>query len=46
MCRTLLRIIRPKIRFLPLDESQWFHRQCAYSILIWTIAHVSAHYVK
>jgi NADPH oxidase len=46
MCRNILRYIRPKIKFLPLDESQWFHRQVAYSILIWTIAHVSAHYVK
>lgn len=46
MCRNLLRFIRPKIRFLPLDESQWFHRQVAYSMLIWTIVHVSAHYVN
>jgi NADPH oxidase 1 len=46
MCRNLLRFIRPKLRFLPLDESQWFHRQCAYSLLIFTIAHVSAHYVN
>ncbi|KAK0338043.1 hypothetical protein LTR91_013115 [Friedmanniomyces endolithicus] len=46
MCRNLLRIIRPKIRWLPLDESQWFHRQVAYSLLFWTIVHVSAHYVN
>jgi NADPH oxidase len=46
MCRNLLRFIRPKIRFLPLDESQWFHRQCAYAILLFTIIHVSAHYVN
>jgi len=46
MCRNLLRIIRPKIRWLPLDESQWFHRQVAYSLLFWTIVHVAAHYVK
>ena len=46
MCRTLLRYIRPKIKFIPLDESQWFHRQVAYSMLIWAIVHVSAHYVK
>ncbi|KAK0250787.1 hypothetical protein B0A54_02092 [Friedmanniomyces endolithicus] len=46
MCRNLLRIIRPKIRWLPLDESQWFHRQVAYSLLFWTIMHVSAHYVN
>ncbi|KAF2766178.1 hypothetical protein EJ03DRAFT_377208 [Teratosphaeria nubilosa] len=46
MCRNLLRIIRPKIRWLPLDESQFFHRQVAYSLLMWTIVHVSAHYVN
>ncbi|KAK3071006.1 hypothetical protein LTR53_009427, partial [Teratosphaeriaceae sp. CCFEE 6253] len=46
MCRNLLRIIRPKIRWLPLDESQWFHRQVAYSLLLWTTVHVSAHYVN
>jgi len=46
MCRNILRYIRPKIRFLPLDESQWFHRQVAYSLLFWTIPHVTAHYVN
>ncbi|KAL9630586.1 MAG: hypothetical protein Q9164_006339 [Protoblastenia rupestris] len=46
MCKNILRFIRPKIRWLPLDESQWFHRQVAYSLLFWTIIHVSAHYVN
>jgi NADPH oxidase len=46
MCRDLLRYIRPKIRFIPLDESQWFHRQVAYTMLFYTIIHVCAHYVK
>lgn len=46
MCRNLLRIIRPSIRWLPLDESQWFHRQVAYSLLLWTIVHTSSHYVN
>jgi len=46
MCRNLLRMVRPKIRWLPLDESVWFHRQVAYALLIFTIAHVSAHYVN
>ena len=46
MCRNLMRFIRPKLRFLPLDESQWFHRQCAYSLLFFTILHVCAHYVN
>ncbi|KAF4302555.1 hypothetical protein SLS57_002466 [Botryosphaeria dothidea] len=46
MCRTLLRVVRPKIRWLPLDESQWFHRQVAYAMLFWTCWHVLAHYVN
>jgi hypothetical protein len=46
MCRTMLRYIRPKVKFLPLDESQFFHRQVAYSLLFWTLFHVCAHYVK
>lgn len=46
MLRNLLRIVRPKVRWLPLDESQWFHRQCAYSLLIWTIVHTGSHYVN
>lgn len=46
MCRNILRWVRPKVRFLPLDESQWFHRQVAYSMLVYTIIHVSAHYVN
>jgi NADPH oxidase len=46
MCRNILRWVRPKVRFLPLDESQWFHRQVAYSMLFWTIVHVCGHYVK
>ncbi len=46
MCRNLLRWVRPKLKFLPLDESQWFHRQVAYAMLIFVIAHVMAHYVN
>ncbi|KAI4285097.1 MAG: hypothetical protein L6R38_000938 [Xanthoria sp. 2 TBL-2021] len=46
MCKNVLRWIRPKVRILPLDQSQWFHRQVAYSLLFWTILHVSAHYVN
>ncbi|KAL1962178.1 hypothetical protein VTN77DRAFT_524 [Rasamsonia byssochlamydoides] len=46
MCRNLLRYVRPKIRWLPLDESIWFHRQVAYAMLIFTIIHTSAHYVN
>lgn len=46
VCRTIVRWIRPKIRFLPLDENIWFHRQVAYAMLLFTLLHVAAHYVK
>ncbi|KAI9848284.1 MAG: hypothetical protein M1837_000548 [Sclerophora amabilis] len=46
MCRNILRWVRPKVRWIPLDESQWFHRQVAYAMLFFTIVHVCAHYVN
>ncbi|KAI4216576.1 MAG: hypothetical protein LQ351_001065 [Letrouitia transgressa] len=46
MCKNILRWVRPKVRWLPLDESKWFHRQVAYSLLFWSIVHTSAHYVN
>jgi NADPH oxidase 1 len=46
MCRTVMRVIRPKFKWLPLDETQWFHRQTAYAMLFFTILHVLAHYVN
>ncbi|KAF2139897.1 uncharacterized protein K452DRAFT_231644 [Aplosporella prunicola CBS 121167] len=46
MCRTILREIRPRLRWLPLDESQWFHRQVAYTMLFWTACHTLGHYVN
>lgn len=46
MCRNILRVIRPQIKWLPLDESQWFHRQTAYTMLLFTIIHTTAHYVN
>jgi NADPH oxidase len=46
VCRTIMRWIRPKIRFLPLDENLWMHRQIAYSLLFFSITHTSAHYVN
>ncbi|KAK5630506.1 hypothetical protein RRF57_006221 [Xylaria bambusicola] len=46
VCRTIVRWIRPKIRFLPLDENIWFHRQVAYGMLLFTLLHVAAHYVN
>lgn len=38
--------LRPKMRWLPLDETHYFHRQVAYSMLFWTAVHVAAHYVN
>ncbi|KAI5784245.1 ferric reductase NAD binding domain-containing protein [Pyronema domesticum] len=46
MCRNLLRFLRPKITIIPLDESQWLHRQTAYAMLLFTIIHTTAHYVN
>lgn len=46
MCRNILRYVRPKIKWLPLDESQWFHRQVAYALLLFTIIHTASHYVN
>jgi NADPH oxidase len=46
MCRNVLRWLRPQIRWLPLDESAWFHRQVAYSLLVFSGIHTAAHYVK
>ncbi|CAJ2499803.1 Uu.00g026560.m01.CDS01 [Anthostomella pinea] len=46
VCRTLVRWIRPKVKFLPLDENIYFHRQVAYAMVTFTILHVSAHYVN
>ncbi|OCT49843.1 Superoxide-generating NADPH oxidase heavy chain subunit B [Cladophialophora carrionii] len=46
MCRNFMRFLRPKFKWLPLDETQWFHRQCAYAMLLFTAIHVCAHYVN
>lgn len=46
MCRNLLKWLRPTSRWIPLDESVWFHRQVAYALLIFTIIHTASHYVK
>jgi len=46
VCRTIMRWVRPKIRWLPLDENLWMHRQLAYAMLLFTIIHTLGHYVK
>ncbi|KUI70622.1 NADPH oxidase 1 [Cytospora mali] len=46
VCRTLVRWLRPQIRWLPLDENLWFHRQVAYALLFFTAVHACGHYVN
>lgn len=46
VCRTLVRIVRPKVRWLPLDENIWFHRQIAYAMLFFSVIHTTGHYVN
>lgn len=46
VCRTIVRWVRPKVRFLPFDENIWLHRQLAYAMLFFTICHTAAHYVN
>ena len=46
VCRTIMRWIRPKIRFLPLDENIWFHRQVAYAMLLFSAIHTAGHYIN
>lgn len=46
MCRNIMTWLRPKARWLPLDETQYFHRQTAYTMLFWVVVHVASHYVK
>lgn len=46
MCRHLMTWARPKMRWLPLDETLHFHRDVAMSLCFWTAAHVGGHYVK
>ncbi len=41
-----MRWVRPKVKFIPLDENLWMHRQLAYAMLLFTIIHTSAHYVN
>ncbi|KAH8435285.1 putative NADPH oxidase (NoxA) [Aspergillus melleus] len=46
MCRNIIKCIRPRIRWLPLDETVWFHRQVAYALLVFTAVHTASHYVN
>ncbi|GAA94689.1 uncharacterized protein L969DRAFT_94681 [Mixia osmundae IAM 14324] len=47
LLRNAIRYLRPRLAWLmPLDEGTWFHRQTAYSLLFFTIVHVTAHYIN
>ena len=46
MCRITITKIRYYITWTPIEESAWFHRQVAYTMLFYAIVHTSAHYVK
>jgi NADPH oxidase len=46
MCRITITQLRLLIKWIPLEESAWFHRQVAYTMLFYTTVHTAAHYVK
>jgi NADPH oxidase 1 len=46
MLRTIITMIYPRFTFLALDENIWFHRQVAYSLLFFTVVHVTGFYVN
>ncbi|PWY80485.1 hypothetical protein BO70DRAFT_44443 [Aspergillus heteromorphus CBS 117.55] len=46
MCRNVVKTIRPRLKWLPLDETVWFHRHVAYALVIFTAIHTAAHYVN
>ncbi|CAH1756817.1 12553_t:CDS:1 [Entrophospora sp. SA101] len=49
VCRNIIKYLRltPLLKWIiPFDENLWFHRQCAYSMLFWTLVHTFAHYIN
>ena len=44
--RNILCFLRPRLRWLPLDDNIFFHKQVAYSIAFWSMIHTTAHYVN
>ncbi|KAF8319758.1 NADPH oxidase [Clavulina sp. PMI_390] len=47
MLRNILRVLRPALSWvISMDDNIWFHRQVAYSMAMWTVVHVTAHYVN
>ncbi|CAH7685782.1 NADPH oxidase [Phakopsora pachyrhizi] len=47
VCRNLMVFMRPKLGWLiPVDQNIWFHRQVAYTTLLFSAIHTTAHYVN
>ncbi|PLW16319.1 hypothetical protein PCASD_18706, partial [Puccinia coronata f. sp. avenae] len=47
VCRNLMHLLRPKIGWIvSVDSNIWFHRQVAYTTLLFTAIHTTAHYVN
>ncbi|CAB4384688.1 unnamed protein product [Rhizophagus irregularis] len=48
VCRNIIRYLRLTFlnKLIPFDENIWFHRQVAYSMLIFTLIHTFAHYIN
>jgi len=48
LCRDLLRYVRntPLNKIMPFDESIFFHRMVAFTILLFSLVHTNAHYVN
>ncbi|KAI9215984.1 hypothetical protein BC828DRAFT_28931, partial [Blastocladiella britannica] len=48
MCRNTMKFLRdtPLGRVIPFDESIFFHKVCAWTILLFSLVHGNAHYVN
>ena len=46
MCRITITQLILWVKWIPIEESVWFHRQVAYSMLFYTLVHTGSHYVK
>src|SRR5437764_1553305 len=48
ICRNIISYLRLTFlnNVIPFDENIWFHRQCAYSMLLWTLVHTFSHYIN
>ncbi|KAH8585901.1 putative NADPH oxidase [Bisporella sp. PMI_857] len=46
MCRITTTQLRLLIKWTPLEEAVWFHRQVAYTLLFYTVVHTASHYVN